>query len=313
MEPVPRRVRSVLRAPEARARLDPRGAGREPPAQARAGRARAGDRRRGARRGRAGARRSARSGICSRSGADRLRAAPRRRRHLPRVPRRACDSLFAKRDAARDTEANAHHAELDAIRAELEAVTGAQPGEGEAGASWWRARSPSAPGPASTRVRRRGRGDGARDRHGAPRRREGHRARSGAAARPPREADRARRGALPKQPEPAAAEAGDVATRLKQAMSKNAFSELRFSGRDPIEVLDELRASWAEAGPFLDDADRESGGALRRRDRPRARRSVDPRRGPPRAQAGGRAGQRGGERGDDGERGGRAPPAPRSL
>ncbi|MCW5808164.1 MAG: DUF349 domain-containing protein, partial [Deltaproteobacteria bacterium] len=36
-----------------------------------------------------------------------------------RAFRAACDALFAKRDAARDGEANAHRAELDAVRAEL--------------------------------------------------------------------------------------------------------------------------------------------------------------------------------------------------
>jgi hypothetical protein len=39
-------------------------------------------------------------------------------------------------------------------------------------------------------------------------------------------------------------------------MQKNAFGDLRFSGRDPVEVVDELRASWAESGPWLDDEDR---------------------------------------------------------
>jgi hypothetical protein len=39
-------------------------------------------------------------------------------------------------------------------------------------------------------------------------------------------------------------------------MQKNAFGDLRFSGRDPVEVADELRASWADAGPILADEDR---------------------------------------------------------
>jgi len=51
----------------------------------------------------------------------------------------------------------------------------------------------------------------------------------------------------------------DVAAQLKAAMQKNAFGDLRFSGRDPIEVIDELRAQWADAGPLLDDADRAQG------------------------------------------------------
>ena len=90
---------------------------------------------------------------------------------------------------------------------------------------------------------------------GAPRRRARHRARSGAAARQAREADRARAELLPKQA--AAPEAGvDLAAQLKNAMRQNAFGDLRFSGRDPVEVVDELRASWAEVGPILDDEDR---------------------------------------------------------
>jgi len=34
-------------------------------------------------------------------------------------------------------------------------------------------------------------------------------------------------------------------------MRAKAFGELRFSGRDPIEVIDELRAQWAEYGPLV--------------------------------------------------------------
>ena len=48
----------------------------------------------------------------------------------------------------------------------------------------------------------------------------------------------------------------DLAAQLKQAMQKNAFGDLRFSGRDPVEVIDELKQSWAEIGPILDEADR---------------------------------------------------------
>ena len=48
----------------------------------------------------------------------------------------------------------------------------------------------------------------------------------------------------------------DLAAQLKNAMRSNAFGDLRFSGRDPIEVIDELRAQWADAGPLLEDADR---------------------------------------------------------
>jgi hypothetical protein len=61
---------------------------------------------------------------------------------------------------------------------------------------------------------------------------------------------------LPRQP--SAPEAGvDLAAQLKNAMRQNAFGDLRFSGRDPVEVIDELRASWAEVGPVISDEDRE--------------------------------------------------------
>ena len=53
-----------------------------------------------------------------------------------------------------------------------------------------------------------------------------------------------------------APEGVDLAAQLKQAMRSNAFGDLRFSGRDPVEVIDELRAQWADAGPLLEDADR---------------------------------------------------------
>jgi hypothetical protein len=59
---------------------------------------------------------------------------------------------------------------------------------------------------------------------------------------------------LPKK-QAAAAEGADLAAQLKAAMQKNAFGDLRFSGRDPLEVIDDLRAQWAEAGPMIDDAD----------------------------------------------------------
>ena len=38
-------------------------------------------------------------------------------------------------------------------------------------------------------------------------------------------------------------------------MRSNAFGDLRFCGRDPIEVVDELRTQWLEAGPILGDED----------------------------------------------------------
>jgi hypothetical protein len=50
-----------------------------------------------------------------------------------------------------------------------------------------------------------------------------------------------------------AADGADVAAKLQAALRKNAFGDLRFSGRDPVEVIEELRTAWAEIGPILDD------------------------------------------------------------
>jgi hypothetical protein len=176
-----------------------------------------------------------------------------------RAFRAACDSLFAKRDAARDGEANAHRAELDAIRAEVDAVAG---GAGDAaGAADLVARAIAVRARASE--------------HGGFGAEVEAMIRKVVSAHPEAvrgtELDpaqlRARREKLiaraeellPKQPAQVAAgdRPADLASQLKQAMRQNAFGELRFSGRDPVEVIDELRASWAEAGPIFDDADRE--------------------------------------------------------
>jgi hypothetical protein len=59
---------------------------------------------------------------------------------------------------------------------------------------------------------------------------------------------------LPKQPTQLTGD--DVAAQLKNAMRANAFGDLRFSGRDPVEVVDELRTQWVESGPVLDEIDR---------------------------------------------------------
>ncbi|HTR54484.1 MAG TPA: DUF349 domain-containing protein [Kofleriaceae bacterium] len=166
--------------------------------------------------------------------------------------RRACDSLFEKRDAARDAEADAHRAERDAVKAELAAVI--------AGGDDVVSRAVAA------RAKARELGGLAREIEDMVR----HVIATHADAIKGSELDptalRARRGKLvdkaaellPKQPEAVAAGAApaDIAAQLQQAMRKNAFGDLRFSGRDPIEVVDELRAQWAEIGPILDDDDR---------------------------------------------------------
>ena len=87
MEAVPRRVRQVLRAPQAAARA-PRGrGGREPRAEAGADRARAGGRRRGAGEGSWGKAIGEIKDLQARVEGDRLRAAARCRRRLQGVPR----------------------------------------------------------------------------------------------------------------------------------------------------------------------------------------------------------------------------------
>jgi hypothetical protein len=164
--------------------------------------------------------------------------------------RAACDALFQKRDDSRDAEANAHRAEIDALMTQIDGVM--------AGGDDVVARAIAA------RVRSRELGalvadvnamvqhviaahpDAVRGTELDP-----------AQLRDKREKLIARAAELlPKQA--AAPEAGvDLAAQLKRAMRQNAFGDLRFSGRDPVEVMDELRASWTECGPILDDDDRE--------------------------------------------------------
>jgi hypothetical protein len=174
-----------------------------------------------------------------------------------RAFRRACDSLFEKRDASRDTEANAHRAELDAARAELAAVVAAPAGEEGIAARAVAARD---------KASEVGGGALAKDIEAMVR----HVIATHAEALKGSELDpvalRARREKLivkveellPKQPTAVSAEGApvDIAAQLKQAMRANAFGALRFSGRDPIEVVDEMRSHWTEYGPILDDEDR---------------------------------------------------------
>jgi hypothetical protein len=164
--------------------------------------------------------------------------------------RAACDALFQKRDAARDAEANAHRAEIDALRAEIDAViAGGDDPVARAIAARTRARElgvlAAEVGAMVSHVIA-SHGDAVRGSELDP-----------AQLRARREKLIARAvELLPKAP--AAPEAGvDLAAQLKNAMRQNAFGELRFSGRDPVEVVDELRASWAESGPLVGDEDRE--------------------------------------------------------
>jgi hypothetical protein len=164
------------------------------------------------------------------------------------VFRQACDALFQKRDAARDAEANAQRAEIDALMTQIDGVM--------AGGDDVVARAIAA------RARSRELGALVADvdamiRHVLAEHPDAVR---GTELDPAQL--RARREKLivravellPKQPAAPVA-GGDVAAQLKRAMRQNAFGDLRFSGRDPVDVVDELRASWAESGPMLDDED----------------------------------------------------------
>jgi hypothetical protein len=163
--------------------------------------------------------------------------------------RAACDAVFEKRDAARDAESNAHRAAIDALKLEIDGVL--------AGGDEVVARAIAARGRAHELGALAGEveamiahvvtvhGEAVRGTELDP-----------AQFRAKREKLIARATELlPKAP--AIPEAGaDLAAQLKNAMRHNAFGTLRFSGRDPVEVVDELRASWADAGPLFDDADR---------------------------------------------------------
>jgi hypothetical protein len=164
--------------------------------------------------------------------------------------RAACDALFAKRDESRDAEANEHRAALDEVRAEIANVlAGGDDVVGRALA-----------------VRAKARELDDRDLTARVAQMIRHVIESQAEAVRGTELDpvalRNRRDKLiaraeellPKQP--AQVTGDDIAAQLKNAMRANAFGDLRFSGRDPVEVIDDLRTQWIEAGPILDEIDR---------------------------------------------------------
>lgn len=173
--------------------------------------------------------------------------------------RAACDSLFTKRDESRDAEANSHRAERDALKLEIEAITAA-PDSPERVAR-------------AIAVRAKVREADARELSPAVEAMVRELIVSSAGSVKGTELDvsalKVRRDKLiakaqellPKAA-PAAAAMVDVATQLRNAMRSNAFGDLRFSGRDPVEVIDELRAQWADAGPLLDDADQAQAAAF---------------------------------------------------
>ncbi len=167
--------------------------------------------------------------------------------------RAACDALFAKRDGARDAEADAHRAVIDDIKGEIADVL-AGGDDVIAAALGVRAK-----------VAELGNRELAE--------RVVAMIKQVIAANPDAvkgteldpTAIRARRDKLiakavelmPKTEAPVSTEGSpaDVAAKLREAMRKNAFGDLRWSGRDPIEVIDELRAQIADAGPVLDATD----------------------------------------------------------
>jgi hypothetical protein len=163
--------------------------------------------------------------------------------------RAACDGLFKKRDEARDSEANAHRAEIDALKTEIDAVMTAESTDTvpRAIAVRSKARELGVLAPeleAMVRHVVQTQGDAVKGTELDPTQLRAKREKLIVRAEE----------LLPK--EAPAASGVDIAAQLKQAMQKNAFGDLRFSGRDPVEVVDELRASWREVGPMFDDADR---------------------------------------------------------
>ena len=161
--------------------------------------------------------------------------------------RTACDALFAKRDAARDSEANAHRAEVDALRAEIEAAR-ASGDVSAAIAARAKARELGVLADESVALAQHliaNHPDAIKGTELDP-----------AQLRARREKLIARAEELLPKQAAAPVATGDVAAQLKAAMQKNAFGDLRFSGRDPVEVVEELRATWAEIGPILEAEDR---------------------------------------------------------
>lgn len=175
--------------------------------------------------------------------------------------RAACDALFAKRDDARDAEANERRAALEAVSSEIDAVLALEDGADAANrAAAVRAKvselSSDGSRPSSELAGRLDHmvshvistfPDAVRGTPLDP-----------TALRKRRDQLIARTvELLPKDAPAAGDKPTDVAGALRSAMRQNAFSGLRFSGRDPAEVIEELRAEWAETGPLFDDSDRD--------------------------------------------------------
>lgn len=177
--------------------------------------------------------------------------------------RAACDALFARRDEARDAETNARRAALEAASGEIEAVLAmseaAQGADAVARAAAVReklAELAADGGRPSAELTARVDAMVAHVITSFPEAVRGT-ALDPAALRKQRETLIARAAELMPKDAAAADRPGDVAGALRQAMRQNVFSGLRFSGRDPVEVIDELRAEWADTGPLFDDSDRD--------------------------------------------------------
>ena len=167
--------------------------------------------------------------------------------------RAACDGLFAKRDAARDAEADARRADVDAARDEIAAIAalGNDPDVARALAVRARVRELAArelDAPLGAMLKQVVEANPA--------------AVQGTELDP--EAMRARREKvlhraeelLPKERptlDPSLPP-DQLAAALKSAMAQNALGDFRGAGRDPFEAVDELRAAWAEIGPVVGEA-----------------------------------------------------------
>jgi hypothetical protein len=163
-----------------------------------------------------------------------------------RAFRTACDALFEKRDESRDAEANAHHAEIDAIKAEIAAVVA---GGDDVVARALAVRTKAAEHPALA-------GDvDAMVRHVLANHADAVKGSELDPAQLRAKRDKLIARVEELMPKQAQAPSGDVAAQLKAAMGRNAFGDLRFSGRDPVEVLEDLKHEWNAIGPILDDVD----------------------------------------------------------
>lgn len=165
--------------------------------------------------------------------------------------RAACDSLFAKRDQARDAEANEHRAAIDELKGDIaDVLVGGDNVVQRALEIRNKARELDSKELAKSVEQML--------RHVVTANPEAVKGTEldPAASRNRREKLIGKAEELLPKAAPQATADADIATQLKNAMRSNAFGDLRFSGRDPVEVVDELRTQWLEAGPVLDDEDR---------------------------------------------------------